>query len=123
MSASHAVDVIGIHHVSINVDDLAAALDFYVGQLGFEPLARPDFGVAGAWLQAGAQQVHLLEITGQPRSRTQHWAFQVTSIDRVRQQLDAAGVTWTDGRRVIGAGQQIFVNDPSGNSIEFNQPA
>jgi catechol 2,3-dioxygenase-like lactoylglutathione lyase family enzyme len=48
-----------VHHVSINVDDVDKALDFYVGTLGLVPRPdRPDFGFPGAWLNAGDQQVH-----------------------------------------------------------------
>jgi len=43
----------GLHHVAINVHDLDPAMDFYVNQLGFTALDRPDFGFRGAWIQAG----------------------------------------------------------------------
>jgi glyoxylase I family protein len=60
---------LGVHHVSLNVSDLAAALDFYVGRLGMvQRTDRPDFGIGGAWLDVGSQQVHLIE-TEVPRTR------------------------------------------------------
>ena len=34
----------GIHHVSINVQDVDAAVQFYVGVLGMEQIERPDLG-------------------------------------------------------------------------------
>ena len=54
--------LVGLHHVSINVDDLDAALAFYVNALGLSVRPdRPDFSFDGAWLDAGGQQVHLIK--------------------------------------------------------------
>src|SRR5262249_10895811 len=56
------MEPLGVHHVSVNVTDVEAALRFYVDELGFEPRTdRPDFGFGGAWLDVGGQQVHLIE--------------------------------------------------------------
>jgi catechol 2,3-dioxygenase-like lactoylglutathione lyase family enzyme len=52
---------LAVHHVSINVDDLGAAAGFYVDILGLSRRNdRPDLAVDGMWLDAGAQQVHLM---------------------------------------------------------------
>src|SRR5688500_9886093 len=57
-----AMEPRAVHHVSINVDNVEAAVRFYVDVLGLVPRDdRPDFGFGGAWLDAGAQQVHLIE--------------------------------------------------------------
>lgn len=114
------MQVRGIHHVSINVDNLAEALDFYVGKLGFACLERPDFGFPGAWLETGSHQVHLMEMVGEPRSSMQHWAFEVSDLDAAVAELDAAGVPYrlsnsTDG----GRRRQAFLTDPSNNVIEL----
>ena len=59
---------LAVHHVSINVDDVEAALAFYTDLLGLSLRTdRPDFGFGGAWLDAGGQQVHLIE--GSPPAR------------------------------------------------------
>ncbi|MEO7428355.1 MAG: VOC family protein [Acidimicrobiales bacterium] len=66
--------IIGVHHVSVNVADVDAALAFYVGRLGLTARSdRPDFGFAGAWLDVGAQQVHLIEAPV-PEDKGQHLA-------------------------------------------------
>ena len=53
----------GIDHVALNVPDVPAALTFYTEVLGLTQRDdRPDFGIAGAWLNAGHQQVHLIEL-------------------------------------------------------------
>ena len=45
---------VGVHHVSINVSDVPTSVAFFVDVLGLtERHDRPDFGFAGAWLDAG----------------------------------------------------------------------
>ena len=50
-------------HASLLVSDTQRAVDFYRTILGLQPNAnRPDLGYPGAWLDIGAQQIHLLEL-------------------------------------------------------------
>ena len=111
----------GLHHVSINVDDVPAARDFYVRVLGLTERAdRPDFSFGGAWLNAGDQQVHLIE-ADVPPSMGQHFALAVTDLDAAVAELRAGGVQVTDPVPV-GPGRQAFVTDPAGNTVELQQP-
>ena len=69
---------LAVHHVSINVPDVDAALEFYTGVLGLRARTdRPDFGFGGAWLDVGGQQVHLIEGTTPP-GHGQHFAILVS---------------------------------------------
>jgi catechol 2,3-dioxygenase-like lactoylglutathione lyase family enzyme len=116
------VQVLGVHHVSINVDDVDAALAFYVDRLGLIPRAdRPDFGFGGAWLDASGQQVHLIEAP-LPGDRGQHFALQVADLDATVTELRSAGLTVSDATPV-GTGRQAFLHDPAGNLVELHQPA
>ena len=109
-----------MHHVSINVDDVNTALDFYVGVLGLRARGdRPDFGFGGAWLDAGGQQVHLIEGTPPP-GLGQHFALLVEDLDETVAELRGQGLEVGDPRPV-GRSRQAFVTDPSGNSIELHQ--
>jgi catechol 2,3-dioxygenase-like lactoylglutathione lyase family enzyme len=111
-----------VHHVSINVSDVDAALAFYVDRLGLvQRTDRPDFGFPGAWLDAGNQQVHLIE-GGAPANVGQHFALQVADIDAAIAELRDAGVEVTDAFPV-GTGRQAFLSDPAGNGIELHQAA
>ena len=111
----------GLHHVSINVSDVPAARDFYVDVLGLTERAdRPDFSFAGAWLDAGSQQIHLIE-ADVPPSLGQHFALAVTDLDAVVAELRARGVQVTDPVPV-GTGRQSFLSDPAGNNIELQEP-
>jgi catechol 2,3-dioxygenase-like lactoylglutathione lyase family enzyme len=112
----------GVHHVSINVSDVPAALAFYTEVLGLTPRTdRPDFGFGGAWLDVGGQQVHLIEAPV-PESKGQHFALRVDDLDATVAELRAKGVTVSDPKPV-GPGRQAFLHDPAGNMVELNQPA
>ncbi|MDO8361729.1 MAG: VOC family protein [Actinomycetota bacterium] len=112
---------LGVHHVSINVADTAAAVEFYTSVLGLSVRDdRPDFGFAGAWLNLAGQQVHLLELA-MPEDRGQHFAIEVADLDAAVAEICAKGVTVSDPKPV-GSGRQAFLRDPSGNLVELNQP-
>ena len=114
-----------IHHSSVLVSDVGCALGFYVGILGMEVSdARPDLGFPGAWLKAGEQQLHLLElpnpdpVQGRPEhaGRDRHIAFMVRGLDELEQRLRQAGIVFTRSR---SGRRAIFCHDPDGNGIEL----
>ena len=112
---------LGVHHVSINVDDVDAALAFYVDTLGLTVRDdRPNFPFPGAWLNAGHQQVHLIGGTP-PKDVGQHFAFAVEDLDAVVQEIRGRGLEVSDPVPV-GPGRQAFLHDPAGNKVELNQP-
>ncbi|MHB8329526.1 MAG: VOC family protein [Acidimicrobiales bacterium] len=111
---------LGVHHVSINVTDVQEALTFYAEVLGLAPRTdRPDFGFGGAWLDAGAQQVHLIEAPA-PDARGQHFAIRIEGIDDVVAEIRRCGVEVSDPVPV-GGSRQAFLHDPAGNAIELHQ--
>lgn len=111
---------VAVHHVSINVEDVAEAVTFYTDVLGFELRSdRPDFGFDGAWLDVGGQQVHLIK--GQvPPATGQHFAVQVGDMDAVVAELRAKGIEVSDPVPV-NANLQAFLSDPAGNGIELHE--
>ena len=109
---------LAVHHVSINVPDVDAALAFYTGVLGGAVRAdRPEFGFAGAWIDLGDNQVHLLE-AATPPVLGQHFAVRVADLDDVVAELRAKGVDIADPSPV-GPGRQTFLSDPAGNTVEL----
>lgn len=113
---------LALHHVSINVDDVGAALRFYVDGLGLVPRPdRPDFSFGGAWLDAGGQQVHLIE-GAPPAGLGQHFALQVGDLDAAVDELRGQGLEVSDPKPV-GTSLQAFVSDPCGNLVELHQAA
>ena len=113
---------LGVHHVSINVSDTAAAIDFYTRVLGLTVRTdRPNFPFGGAWLDLGAQQVHLIE-AGVPPALGQHFAIHIADLDQTVADIRGMGVEIADPK-TVGTGRQTFVHDPSGNLVELHQPA
>jgi glyoxylase I family protein len=111
-----------LHHVSVNVSDVDAALSFYVGDLGLRQRHdRPDLGVGGAWLDAGDQQIHLIQ-AAVPPNQGQHFALLVEDLDAVVDELRGRGLA-VGAPTPIGRSRQAFITDPSGNSIELHQPS
>ncbi len=112
---------LGIHHVAIMVRDTASAVEFYTGVLGLTLNGdRPELGVAGAWLDVGGQQVHLVERPG-PESCGQHFAIRVADLDATIAAIRARGIDVGEVRQ-IGPGRQALLNDPSGNLLELHEP-
>jgi catechol 2,3-dioxygenase-like lactoylglutathione lyase family enzyme len=110
----------GIHHVAICVSDADAGLEFYRDALGMTLLPRPDLG-PGYWLDAGGQQVHLMQVDHPPPA-LQHFAIRVDDLDAAVEELRARGVEVDAVPLVAGAGRQAFLKDPFGNFLELNQP-
>jgi catechol 2,3-dioxygenase-like lactoylglutathione lyase family enzyme len=112
----------GLHHVSVNVDDLEACERFYIDALGLQRIHRPDIGIGGTWLVAeNGIQVHLVEWAGSEGPDSNHMAFVVDDIDRSIADLRAKGIEIGDWSPIAG-GKQAFMRDPSGNIVELNQP-
>ena len=112
---------LGVHHVSLNVDDLDASLAFYVDQLGLEVLPRPDFGFPGAWLRSGPQELHLMEVEEHVAPQGQHFAFRVSDLDATKETLEKQGI---EVSKIFDLpnGRQAFMKDPAGNMLELNEP-
>lgn len=113
-----------LHHVAIATKRLDASLRFYRDVLGFAELERPAFDFAGAWLEQGGFQIHLIEHppkandpTGEIDTRANHFAMAVADLDEAERKLQAHGIPC---KRQTNAGgyQQIFMEDPDGNSVE-----
>lgn len=116
-----AVTSLGVHHVSINVQDTAESVAFYTEVLGLiERSDRPEFSFDGAWLDLGPQQVHLLEIEV-PADEGQHFAITVVDLESAVADLRSRGIDVTDPA-AVGTGWQSFLHDPSGNRIELHEP-
>jgi catechol 2,3-dioxygenase-like lactoylglutathione lyase family enzyme len=114
-----------INHVSINALDLRESADFYVDLLGAEPIAAPDFGRPVQWLALGRTQLHLFEMDVTPTSH-HHFAIAVDDLEPVYRAADRRDA-FDDiafGNRLVelpGDVVQLYVRDPAGNLVEFDQ--
>ena len=114
---------IGIQHVTVAAEDLDESVRFYE-LLGMTLVHdRPDLGIDGAWMQCAGEQVHIVVRHGRPvPDATTHFAVIVDDLDACVAELAGHGVEANPLRRVQGAGRQVFIQDPTGNVVELNQP-
>lgn len=121
--------LVGTIHEGIPVRDLDASLAFYRDVLGLQMLPRPNLPAPGAWLghPSGGPQIHL--IVGQdyvpgpdaalsPTGR--HTAFALADLGAFRARLRALGVPYQEITGLVGS-DQVFVRDPDGHTLEFQQ--
>lgn len=114
------MQTLAVDHVSVNVHDVRAAVAFYTEVLGLGLRDdRPDLGFPGAWMDAGGQQVHLMEAPPPPAGG-QHFSLLVASLDETVAELRSRGIQVSDPVRV-GRDRQAFLADPSGNGIELHE--
>ncbi len=114
------MEPLAIHHVALNVPDVDQGVAFYTEVLGGVMRSdRPDLGIAGAWIDFGAQQLHLIEAPV-PRNLGQHFAIQVADLEATVLELRRKGVEVADPVG-SGANRQTFIDDPAGNAIELHQ--
>lgn len=114
------MEPLGLHHVSINVADVNRSQRFYVGSLGGDLRPdRPDFPFAGAWIDIGEQQLHLIEASV-PANVGQHFAIRVADLGATVDELRARDLDVSDPV-AVGSGLQAFVSDPDGNLVELHE--
>ena len=118
------MEVAGLHHAAIIAPNLEVARAFYADVLGLpERRDRPSAGRPGHWMDAGAQQLHIL-LPGGPGH---HMALEVADIDAAVDELRAKGIDVPDPFGIGGVPRregevvQTFFADPFGNRIELTQ--
>ena len=120
--------VVATLHEGIPVSDLEVAAKFYADVLGLEVLPRPRFPGPGVWFGDGngGVEIHLSAVANSPALTkdagpgNRHTAFAVTDLDAFREHLRDVGVQWFEQDGFIPS-KQLFVNDPDGNTLEFQQ--
>ena len=127
-----------LDHGGLLVSDVERSLRFYVDALGLEQVERPStFDTPGAWLQVGAQQLHLIGETEPGRARAMtprydaaeivigygtHLALAVDDLDAALERAAQAGVTPPGEVFARGDGvKRVFFTDPDGHVIELMQ--
>ncbi|WP_261543206.1 VOC family protein [Burkholderia multivorans] len=132
-------------HYSIRTLDLERSCRFYERVLGFKRGYRPPFDFPGAWLYKGGDEadygtVHIIgvepsnpdgltaylgdkDLPATGTGTVDHIAFLATGVEAMWQTLRTENIAWRD-RTVPSLGlHQVFIEDPSGVTIELNFPA
>ncbi len=132
MTVISPIKVKHIDHVTLVVRSVDASRDFYVGLLGMHEVCRPAFDFNGAWFQAGATLIHLIEEhdrsgpAGFPvevllkSSRNHHFAFEVEDATAAAASLKNLGIELVDDAKTRPDGAvQVFLTDPDGHVVEL----
>lgn len=119
------MNIHGIHHASVIVEDLERARSFYEGILGLNMNPkRPGKSFEGIWYDLGNQQIHLIKTSVRdfgdesnlyPGAR-RHVALIVEGFEDIEIKLKAAGLPIfpsSSGRKVL------FCRDFDGNAFEL----
>ncbi|HEY6537767.1 MAG TPA: VOC family protein [Candidatus Dormibacteraeota bacterium] len=115
------------------VDDVATAIDFYCGQLGFQELMHPapSFAIvvredlrlllSAASREPGGGQIMADGSVPVPGGWNRI-SLQVASLEPMVARLRGAGVRFRNEIVEGVGGRQILIEDPSGNPIELFEP-
>ncbi len=136
-----------LDHYSIRTFDLEASRQFYTEIMGFISGPRPPFNFPGVWLYSGEPTpdsngvVHIIGIDRdnpeglkaylgdkdagalEGTGTVDHIAFRADGLDDMRSRCQRHGIQYRE-RTVPNLGlHQVFIEDPSGVTIELNYPA
>ncbi len=109
-----------INHITYNVKDKDAALQWYQDVLGVKQIPKMVNSDHLYWLQlpSGAM-VHIIENPDAPSAPSHHTAFEVDDIEASQKYFLDKGVETTDIQTRNDGQRAFYINDPDGNRIEL----
>jgi catechol 2,3-dioxygenase-like lactoylglutathione lyase family enzyme len=110
------------NHAAFRVSDVAKATEFYEKVIGLKKVPRPNFPFGGAWYGVGDNALHIIssEARGsKPDPLGAHVAFDVEDFDETKRSLTEMGIPFLEAPSNMGAGRQLWVVDPDGNTVEL----
>jgi ribosomal protein S18 acetylase RimI-like enzyme len=112
----------GIDHVQIAIpkNEEDAARKFYIEQLGFHEIEKPENQKknGGFWLQAGVHQLHIGITENFHPAKKAHPAFKLRELEKYKKKIESNGIVTNPGDMLPGA-KRFYVSDPFQNRIEF----
>nr|WP_068889435.1 VOC family protein [Pedobacter panaciterrae] len=113
-----------INHVTLIVDNLEKAGEFYQNELGLEPLAAFRFDYPVMFFKFNdEQQLHLSEWEDTTSFRG-HICVQVDDFNSIFFRMKELSVIdvkpWGKVRQLPDGAMQMFVRDPAGNLVEIS---
>jgi catechol 2,3-dioxygenase-like lactoylglutathione lyase family enzyme len=113
-----------INHVTLIVDNLEKASEFYEKELGLEPLPAFLFDYPTGFFKFNdEQQLHITEWEDATSFRG-HICVQVDDFNQIFYRMQELNVIdtepWGKVRRLPDGAMQMFIRDPSGNLVEIS---
>ena len=119
--------IVGVAHIGLKTNDLAAARNFYGRDLGFqEPftLDKSAGGVPPTYFKVNDHQYIEVfpELKEESEDRLSHIAFETTNMAQLRDYLASRGVKVPDTLKPgLDGNVSMTVQDPDGHNVEFVQ--
>jgi glyoxylase I family protein len=118
-----------VNHTALSITDEEKSRHFYEKVLGLAILPRPNFGVGGFWFGAGKNQIHLIAAPkrkdGRPDPTGPHVAIEVEDFEAAKARLREMNVPFVEPKDFgidVQVGNQLWIQDPDGNTIELIRP-
>ena len=113
-----------INHVTLIVDQLEQAAEFYEHEMGLEVIPAFVFDYPTAFFRINDdQQLHLTEWDDKVSFRG-HICVQVDDFNTLFRRVKELGIIdtspWGKVRRLPDGAMQMFIRDPSGNLVEIS---
>lgn len=126
-SAQQRPPILGVAHIALKTNDLAAARDYYGKYLGFAEafsISNPDGSLEVTYFKVSDHQY--IEVFPGLKSETEdrlsHIAFETTNAEQLRAYLASHGVAVPAALRTLPDGNLSFViKDPDDHTVEFVQ--
>ena len=116
------IKIKGFNHSAVRISDADKAIAFYEKVLGLKKLPRPNFPFKGAWYGVGPNAIHLISSENRgmkPDPLGAHIALEVEDFDETKQSLKEMGIEFLEAPSNMGAGRQLWILDPDGNTVEL----
>jgi catechol 2,3-dioxygenase-like lactoylglutathione lyase family enzyme len=130
MSAQDTVKrpaIVGVAHIGLKTNDLAAARNFYGRDLGFQEPFTLDKATGGLLLTYFKVNDHQYievfpELKEESEDRLSHIAFETTNIQQLRDYLASRGVKVPDTLKPgLDGNTSMMIKDPDGHNVELVQ--
>ena len=113
-----------INHVTLIVNNLEKAAEFYEKEFGMEPLPAFDLDFPAAFFKINdEQQLHISEWEDKQSFRG-HLCLEVDNFNEIFFRTKELGIIdvnpWGKVRQLPDGAMQMFVRDPSGNLVEIS---
>jgi lactoylglutathione lyase len=124
-SAQERPPIVGVAHIGLKTDDLAAARQFYGHVLGYrEPFTvdKPSGGLMLTYFKVNDHQYIEVfpELKSPTEDRLSHIAFETTNIQQLRDYLAGKGVKVPDTLHAgLDGNLSMMLKDPDGHNVEF----